>query len=249
MNWPLVGWIFLGFSAAVLIFLSILFRYRKGPSVRNLSAVQALRMSQTASMEGGQSRQVVLGDQFWSRLYPGLGLHALSLVPSFLDPESIADGSLTLSGGDGCLVLFANQVVQSRYQDGFSSSLASMGVRRSLPGATPLSSITGLLPELTSRPYGSLALFGNSGPVVLLLAEAVRNRGGHVFAATGTLAAQAALFLSIRDLLIGETIFMLPELASQETGYRAAWLAEDILRVLLMISLIAGVILKMVGVL
>jgi len=42
---------------------------------------------------------------------------------------------------------------------------------------------------------------------------------------------------------------LMPELATSAAGRRAAWLTEDILRVLLMLGLIAGVILTIVGVL
>jgi hypothetical protein len=70
-----------------------------------------------------------------------------------------------------------------------------------------------------------------------------------VFAAAGSVIAQAALFLNVRDLLIGEEVFMLPGLMEPTPPNQAGWLTEDILRAALMGLLIVAVILKVAGLL
>ena len=249
MNWSLIGWIFIGVSAILLALFTFLFRSGKGYPIRKTEAVEAYKGSQVASIEEGRARQVLLGESFWTYVYPGLGLQALTIVPKLLDLETAVDGGMSLSGGDGSLAVFARQIVDGRYQDGFSTKLSPIGVRTTLPGVTPLSLTAGLLSELSLRPYGSLALLGHYGPAALLLAETVIDKGGRVLGTAGTLAAQAALFPSIQNLLIGEMTYMLPGLFKKSTGHQAAWLTEDILRVLLILGLIVGAILKMIGVL
>lgn len=249
MTWSLAGWALIGFAAITLSVFSLLYKSHTAYRVRHKPAAKALLNARTSSIERGQRQQIVLGHRLWSQTYPGLGLHSLSVLPTFLDPEAEADGGLSVSTGDGSLVLFARQIIHNRYQGGFSTALHDRGVSAVLPGPTPWSFTAGLLVELVSDPHGSLALFGNYGPEALLWTEAVYAKGGHVLAAAGTIESQAALYLSVRDLLIGENIFMMPGLINPNPKNSAGWLAEDLLRNLLILLLIAAAILKMVGVL
>jgi len=216
------------------------FRYR----TRQLPAVKAFLDHRIRAIERGEKRQVVLGEQFWSRAYPALGLQALSVLPSLVSLDAAADDRQSVTAGSGELVLFARQIIRGSYQDGFSSGLCV-----ALPGPTPLSFLAGFLPELGYHPTGSLGLLGNYGQFGALLTERAVMRGAHTFAAAGSISAQAALFLNVRDLLIGEEVFMLPGLIDPTPSRLASLATEDILRVLLMALLVIAAILKMAGVL
>ena len=249
MTWSLAGWLLIGLSAILLIVFHFLFQGDKGYSGRRFPETEALMDSRVFAIEKGQRQQIVLGHHFWSRAYPGLGLHALSVLPSLVDAETGADGGLTVSAGDGSLVVFARQIVQAAYQDGFSSALRPAGVKVTLPGPTPLSFTAGLLPELGRHSHGSLALFGNYGVEAALWAETAVLKGSQVFSAASTLDSQAVLYMNVPNLLIGEEVFMLPGLLTAAADNEAGWLTEDILRSLLMLLLVIAAILKMVGVL
>ena len=96
---------------------------------------------------------------------------------------------------------------------------------------------------------GSVGLFGHYGPMEALVLEAAQMKGGHSFAAAGSISAQAALFLTTRDLLIGEEIFLLPGLMDRSPSLQAAWISEDILRVLMIALLVIAAGLTLAGVL
>lgn len=249
MTWSLVGWVVIGLTAGLLFIFSFLLRDWGSYQVRSSPLIKRFIASRVSAIEQGKRRQVVLGHQLWSQTYPGLGLHALAVLPTFLDPESVLDGSQYISGGDGALVVFARQLIKGRYQNGFSMALHDSGLRPRLHGPTPLSFTAGFLPELGTHPHGSLALFGDYGPEASLWIEAARTRGACVFAAAGSISSQAALYMNMRDLLIGEEVFMLPGLLEPTAMNRAGWLTEDIVRILLILFLIAAAILKMAGVL
>lgn len=250
MNWSWLGWGFIGLSAILLILFTYLFKLKQGYQIRRMPAVTALLASRASTIEQGKRRQIVLGQQLWSRTYPGLGLQSLAALSAYLNPESMADGRLTISGGDGSLVVFARQIIHGCYQDGFSTDLNNAPVVDiALPGPTPLSFTAGLLSKISISPHHSLALFGQYGPEAMLWTESAADDGGEVFAAAGSLASQAALFLTVRNLLIGEEIMMAPGLFEPSTNSGASWAAEDLLRFLLILLLITGAILKMVGIL
>jgi len=247
MTWTLLGWIFIGLGAVILLVLGWIIKL-KGYPPRRMPAIQYLQGSRVAAIERGRHQQIVLGHQLWSRVYPGLGLFALSVLPSLLDPENLVNGDQAVSTSDGSVVVFAQQIIQGRYQEGFSTSLHESSVRAALPGPTPLSFTAGLLADVQAHPHGSLALFGDYGPEAALWAMSAARRGGQVFAAAGSIASQAVLYLELRDLLLGEEVFMVPGLLAPTSLNLAGLLTEDILRIGLILLLIAGVILTLVGV-
>ena len=248
MTWELLGWVVIG-GAALLVLLSLFLRFDKCYPIRKLPLVDGLIETQAAAMERGEERRVLLGDRFLPLAYPGLGWHGLSALSSFLSQESGVDGGLAVGTADGSLAVFARQIVQNRYRDGFSPLLHQEGARTVLYGPTPLTFTAGLLPDLVHRPGGSLALFGHYGPEAMLWVDAVGRKKGKVFAAGGSLAAQAVLFLSVKDILIGEEAFAFPLAHQPDRRTARQLLTEDILRLALILGLLIGVGMKLGGLL
>ena len=249
MTWSEIGWIIIGLAAILLTASSIIFKGRRSYFVRTSPAVKAFLDQRVTAIERGETRQIVLGDRFWSRANPGLELHALAVLPDLASPEAIADGGQTVAAGTGELVLFARQILTGGYQDGFSTGLHSLIMPVILPGPTPLSFLAGFLPEIGFQSPGSVGLFGNYGITAPMLAEGATRRGGHAFAAAGSVTAQAALFLNVRDLLIGEEVFLLPGLITRTPYNQAGWMTEDILRASLIALMAIAALLKMAGLL
>jgi len=249
MTWSLLGWVIILLAAILLALSGFLFKKKNVYHVRHLPAVKRLVISRITAIERGLKRHIILGHQFWSQTYPGLGLQALFTLPVLVNAESEGDGGQVVFVGDGSLLALARQITSGSYRDGFSERVNDSTQRVTLPGMTPLSFTAGFLPELVSQKPGSVALFGDYGPEAALWAAAASDRGGDVFAAAGSLESQAVLFLSVRDLLLGEEAFLMPGLIRTTPADQAGWFVEDILRVLLIALLIAGAALKLGGIL
>lgn len=249
MIWSLLGWVLIGLSALMLFVFGILLRKRISYPVRHFPAVDRLAASRVDALERGKKRAVLLGHKLWSPVYPGLGLGVLSVFPFLIDAEQVEEGGQVVSLGDGGLLLLARQIVVGRYHDGFSESLIGSDVGIILPGMTPLSFTAGLLPELRSQPYGSLAMFGNLGPEVALMMEAIADKKETVFTAAGPITSLAALFPGSQDLIVGEEVFQLPGLLDEGTAEKAGPLTEDIMRMGCILMLVLGALLKALGVL
>ena len=249
MNWSILGWGFIGAAAVFLAVFSLLDKSKKTYDIRDFPQVERLKASRVDAIEGGLDRTIVLGHSLFSPGYPGLGFGSLSPLPGFLDPETLADGKMRITSSEGSLVVFARQIIEHTYQDGFSIALTPTVVKSCLLGPTPLSFTTGLLSNLSESRGHSLILTGSYGPEASIWSEICMSKRGYVFASAGTIASQAALYLHVKDLLIGENAFVLPGLISPGAGRGAGWITEDILRVLLIAMLVAGAILKLVGVL
>ena len=249
MTPSLVGWLLILISVSLLIFFTLWFKKREGYQARKITGVDALKNARVAAIEGGKPQHFILGSQLFSQVYPGLGLSSLGGFSSYLDEETGIYGGLSVSGSDGSLVVLGRQIVHNRYHNGFYKTLQPQGARANLFGPSPLSFTAGLLSELGFYPPHTLSLFGNYGSESLLWAEAAASRGGYVFAAAGTIASQAALFIRVRDLLLGEEVFLVNGLLDPSPADRATWLTEDLVRMILMILLLLGAVLKMVGIL
>jgi hypothetical protein len=248
LNWTLIGWIFIGLAAVLLAVLSWGVRINT-PSLRKNAFLTRYKASQAATVEQGKSQQIVLGNGLSSPAYPGLGLTALSAIPVLITPESLADGNQSIASGSGGLAALARQIVEGRYADSFTEQLLPSKTEADVYGLTPFSFTAGLLPELSRNTFGNLLYLGGYGPESVLAVNRASDRGGQVFAAAGSLTAQATLFLCVYDLLIGEEVFMIAPTLTGTRQSRAGLMVEDLLRVTLIVLLIAGAVLKMCGVL
>lgn len=249
MTPSLVGWILILISTMLLIGFTFWFKSRDGYRARRVAGIKALQNARVAAIEGGKPQHFILGSQLFSQAYPGLGLSGLTGFSSYLDEETGIGGGLTVSGSDGSLVVLARQIVHNRYQNGFSAGLEHPGTSANLYGPSQLSFTAGLMSEFGIHPPHAVSLFGNYGPESLLWVEAASSRGEDVFAAAGTVSSQAALFMRVPDLFLGEEVFLVNGLMNPSPANRAAWLTEDLVRVILMVLLVAGAVMKMVGIL
>lgn len=243
MSWAILGWALIGFSAIILVLLSFLMRRKNLYKTRKATSIDEIFAAQSGAIERGQPRLISLGDQLWERTYPGLGLHALTLLPKLVDEENALTEGTYVSGGDGSLATLARQIINNRYHDGFSMMLSRSKAQTIMPGTGRISYAVGLLSEIEHQGYGSVALFGNFGPEAVLWTEAVQNKGGYVFAGAGSLSSQAALLINVKDLMIGESLF------STSVPDATGVMTEDVLRLILILGLVVGVILKLAGVL
>jgi len=84
---------------------------------------------------------------------------------------------------------------------------------------------------------------------VVLLTETADNLEAYTFAASDSLPAQAALFASAQDPLIGEELYAVPAYLDHKPLHQASLHVQDILRWAVIFTLIAGALLKLLGVL
>ena len=248
MNWMLFGWAIICLTAILLVIFHFIIRNHRTNGSRSISSIQTFYSARAAALERGEQLGIVIGDQLLGSPYDGLGLHPLSLLPKFIDPETWLGHNQTVYASEGSLVVFARQIMTGQYQDGYSSALPLInqgGVM--LPGPTPASFTAALLPDFALVPHRSVLLAGNFGAESLLWAEAARKNDAHIFAAAGTLNSQAVLFPNICDILLGEEIFLLPGVLSEPDFHNDRVKVQDLLSALLVIGLILGAFLKLVG--
>ena len=91
-------------------------------------------------------------------------------------------------------------------------------------------------------------MIGNFGPEVGLLTQASAQQRAFTLAASDALPATAVLYASANDVLIGEDLYAVPAYLNAGPVYTASLRVQDILRWVIIATLIAGAILKILGV-
>jgi hypothetical protein len=82
---------------------------------------------------------------------------------------------------------------------------------------------------------------------VALLTDAAERQNEFTLAASDSFAAQAVMYASAREPLIGEELFAVPAYLQSGPVYQASLRAQDVLRWLLVAALLGGSILAFLG--
>ncbi len=192
------------------------------------------------------------------RLTIGLGANPNNSVPA---PASLAglpvlrlmtmrsvfnDRPAQALSGDGALASLSQLIVRGKYQNALATELfkPDFGL---LAGAAPYAYLAGLLPEVNYRANAGVFLIGRHRPETLLAANLADQKGIPLVAGSDELSTQAVLFATNARLCLGEDALYAGAALETDASAAAALRAQDWLRVLAALGLLAGAVLKLLG--
>ena len=91
-------------------------------------------------------------------------------------------------------------------------------------------------------------LVGNFGPEIGLVADASDRQNSFTLATSDALAAQATLYATAEETLIGEELFALPAYLQAGTVYQASLSVQDVLRWVVIGLIILAALLSIAGI-
>jgi len=149
--------------------------------------------------------------------------------------------------GDGSLAALSQLIVRGKYQNALATELfkPDFGL---LAGATPYAYLAGLLPEVNFRANAGVFLIGSHRPESFLAANLADQKGIPLVAGSDELCTQAVLLATNAGLCLGEDALNAGASLETDASAAAAVRAQDWLRVLAALGLLAGVLLKLLGV-
>lgn len=248
MNWLLmVAFVLVVGSAGMLLGFAIL--KRKSPPVfREIPAFTRLRKAIGRAVEDGSRLHVSLGHGNLTSPQGAAGLAGLSALRRLADITSTSDRAPIASSGEPSLTVLSQDVMQTSYQEATGGGhYDSSGAR--LTGLTPFSYASGALPILRDEHISANILLGSFGVESGLLADAADRQNSFLLAASDNLPGQAVLYASAQEPLIGEELYAVSEYLEHAPMHAASLCVQDILRWVLIISMLTGALLKLVGVL
>ena len=214
---------------------------------RKIPAFDTLRRSIGLAVEAGQRLHVSLGHGGINELRGGSAFVGLSMLQRIARAASVSDRPPVVTSGEATTAILSQDTLRQVYQ--------SMGVVEQydpnsgqLSGVTPFSYAVGAIPVIYDQQVSVNILSGHFGSEVALLTDAAERSGSISLAGSDNLTAQAVLYASAQEPLIGEELFAGGAYINTNPAHPASLLAQDILRWVLIGFIILGAIAKLLGV-
>ena len=232
---------------AALLLLALTLRKRKSPAVfREIAAFARLRRAAGLAVEDGSRLHVSIGRGSLLSPRGAASLSALALLRQLGEQTSTSDRPPVVTSGDPALAALSQDTLQAAYQSAGVTELFQPNSGR-LAGLTPFSYAAGAMDVARQDYVSTNVLVGDFGPEVGLLTEASERESATIIAAATDPAAQAILFASAAEPLVGEELFAAPAYVGADPAHRASLQAQDVMRWLLILGLFVMAALKMAG--
>lgn len=232
--------------AAVLLLALTFIKRKSPPAFREIAALARLKKAAGLAVEDGTRLHVSLGRGGLVSPRGAASLSALALLRQIGEQTSISDRPPVATSGDPVLAALSQDTLQAACQSAGVEELFQPTSGR-LGGLTPFSYAAGAMTVARQEQVSTDVLMGDFGAEVGLLTEASERENSTLIAATSEPSAQAILFASAAEPLVGEELFAAPAYIGNDPAQRASLQAQDILRWLVILALLAAAGMKMVG--
>ena len=233
------------FAAILLIALSLIKR-KSPPKWRVIPALMRLSRAADLSVEDGTRLFVSLGRASLLTPRGAAPLAGLAVLRRLTERTSLSDRPPIAAAGEASLALLAQDTLQAGYRTMGASDLYQPSSGR-LSGMTPFSAAAGAMPIIWDENVSASILVGDFGVEAALLADAAERRNIFLLGASTDISSQAALFASAQEPLLGEELFAASAYLDPGSSRAASLTVQDILRWLIVLTLLAGTALKLMG--
>ena len=242
----LMGLIFIiGFLGLMLLFgIGKLSQSKR--RLREIPAFLRLKRAIGLAVESGERLHISLGHGGIDGPRCAAGLVGLSVIQKISRAAAISDKPPIATSGEAALAILSQDVMHASYravnaENRYDPSLGQ------LTGLTPLSFTAGALPAVYDEQVSVNMLLGSFGSEVGLLADAAERMGSLTIGGSDNLPAQAVLFVSMKEPLVGEELFAGGAYLQVNPMHVSSLIALDVLRWVLIGLIILGAAMKLVS--
>jgi hypothetical protein len=243
----LISFVILLITAALVLMLSI--RQRKSgtfPTFRRISTLSKFRQAVDFSVEDGKRIHISLGNASLTLPASASAFVSLITLRRITSLSSSSDNPPIATSGDSTLAILSQDALHQAARENHSLDLYDP-THGALAGVTPLSYAAGALEQMNDDQIKVNVLIGNFGSEVGLLSQASEDNGAFTLAASDSLPAQAVLYATTNQPLIGEELFALPAYLHSTPIHNASLTTQDMLRGFIVIVILGGTLLKLLG--
>jgi hypothetical protein len=244
MNSLAVGLVLL--CALLILALTILERRRNLRRLRPIKAFEELRRTIDLSVEDGSRMQVSLGRGGLLGPQSAAALAGLSLLRQVAETASDSDLPPIATSGEATLALLSQDTLRSAYQRLAIGEQYHNGLG-AVTGLTPFSYGAGTMPLVLDKQVSASALIGNFGLEAGLIISASQQRQGFALGGSDSLSAQALLFASADQPLIGEELYATGAYTGAGASHEASLYAQDMLRWIIVVVILVVAIGSLFG--
>jgi len=235
----------LGLAALLLLGLT-LWRRRSPATLRPIEAYERLNRAVGLAVENGTRLHISLGRGNLFTARGGSALAGLAMLRRLAERTSASDRPPIVSSGDASLAILSQDTLRSGYRAAGAEEQYRFSTGR-LTGLTPFSYAAGTIPIEHDENVSANVVIGDLGAESALIAEASDRENSSLIAASDDLSAQAIFYASTQEPLIGEELFAAGAYVGAGAAHDASLQVQDILRWLIIVAILAGSLLKFMG--
>ena len=235
-------------SAALIVGFWILSKQSgRAPVLRQVNAFEDLPQKAGEAVESGKRIHVSLGSGGVGGQNTAVTLAGLTVLEAAAEAATISDKPPIVTAGDGTAMILAQDTLRRTYKrQNVPESYDHLSGR--LAGASPLSYAAGVMTALKDESVSVNLFVGSFGNEAALMAAAGWDAGAHQIIGANNVEAQALMVAAADHALVGEDVFASGAyLSGGKTSHRASLQAQDVLRVLIVLAILGGTLLKVLG--
>jgi hypothetical protein len=168
------------------------------------------------------------------------------MLRHLVEQTSASDKPPVVTSGAGDLSILTRDTLQAGYKAAGAEDMYDPTTGR-LTGLTPFSFAAGAIPSMRDENVSSNVFIGHFGPEVALLTDTAERTNSPAVAAAVDPTAQAILYASVEEPLIGEELFAAGAYSNAGPAHQASLQVQDILRLVIILVLLGGSVLKLAG--
>ena len=233
----LVGFIIILLSSLLMVGLAAM-RRKSPPVFREIPAFTRLHQAIGRVVEDGTRLHVSLGRGALVTPQSASGMAGLTILRRLAELTSAGDQPPIATSGDAALTILSQDTLQTGSQASAQGVYDPTAGR--LTGLTPFSYAAGAIPVIRDEKISTNVLVGNFGVESALLAEAAERADTFTLAASDNLAAQAVLYATTQEPLIGEELYAAGAYLGAGPIHDASLTVQDILRWLIILGILVG---------
>ena len=242
----LIGLAFILVFFGLIIISAAAKRSRPGANLRTIPAFTKLRRAIGLAVESGSRLHISIGRGNITGPKSSAAFVGLSMLSRMAQLASTGDNPPIATTGDPALAILARDTLSGTYRDiGMIDHYDPAAGQ--LLGFTPFSYTAGALQVVRDEKSAANILAGSFGSEVALLTDAGERSGNLTLAGTDNISAQAILYATAHEPLIGEELYAGGAYVQAGPMHAASLRAQDIVRWLLVAAILGGILMNVLG--
>lgn len=235
------------FLTATLMVMIAIMRAKKGSNRRGIPALERMKYAVGRLVEDGTRLHVSLGRGNLVTPQSASSLAGLALLQRLAKITSTSDKPPIATSGEALMSILSLDTLRNAAEN-FTQTTNEPSAGR-LTGLTPFSYAAGVMSTIREENVSTTILMGNFGMEAALITEAAERAGNFTLAGSDNLTAQAVLYATARETLIGEELFAASAYTDPKPVQTASLIVQDILRWATILVLLGWGLLKAAGIL
>lgn len=230
----------------LMVFFAMGKRWQSRRNLREIPAYSKLSQGVGKAVESGQRLHISLGHGGVNDVQGASTLIGLSLLQRIARAASISDRPPVATSGEAIQAALSQDTLYSVYRT-IGADHQYDPTSGQLSGLTPFSYAVGTLPVVYDQHVSLNVLAGHFGSEVALITDAAERSGSMSLAGSDSLTAQAVLFATAQEPLIGEELYVAGAYTKTGPMHMASLRTQDIVRWVIVGAVLVGAFLKFVG--